>query len=534
MNPLHALGPAAGIMLAWLSVAAAQPARDQPVPPPTGAAQPARTEGGTVTGTPLLDRVSRVRGYDVVNPTNETIGSVKDLLIDRGSGRVEYLLIKSGGVMGVGGKTIAVPFARFSGPNIADRRVTVDMTKDEAERAAKFVPENWSELKHDTWPDTMDRSVRETQKNDPDTDPTATAIAAAMEEALGGEVVAVKREWTGPSENVIVELRTPQGTVRDLQLGPSWWVMSQPGAPMRGEKMNAKVRVITKDGSNPRYIVSNATVDGKTLVLRDSQFRPAWDVTSGGASQGARPSPGATTRAVSSRLVRASEILGAKTVALDKEGGEIQDAIMDVRDGDVIALCVDPNNNTFGWGDTIRAVPWSATTLSTDDKVHIDATQQMLTAAPEVPKDLNAQTGWTNTVYSTFGVPAPRPDRGRDTSRAEKPTSASDDWTTVALTGPVSTISGAASRPRNETLGRSSGKVHVVTVTSGSRIEEVVIAPTDYADEHQLAVAPGEQIEVSGRIMTLGGQRYFVAQRIKHNGRTTDIWSGDRPGWLKR
>jgi len=538
MNAMHTLGPAVGILVASLSTAAAQNER-QPTttPPPPRVSQPRAEQAATVAA--LLDRMSNVRGYDIVNAATESVGSVQDLIIDRGSGRVEYVLMKSGGVLGIGGKTIAVPFARLSAPSLTERRFMTDITKEQAEQAAAFVPENWSDLRRDPWADRMHTKVARSdltssEKNDADTDPTATAIAAAMEEALGGEVVAVKREWSGRSEDVIVELRTNDGKVRDLQLGPSWWVMSQPSAPMRGDKVEAKVRVITKDGANPRYIVSNATVDGKTLVLRDSQFRPAWNVANGATTDDARRSD-EPARAATSRLVLASEIIGAKAVALDKEGGDIEDAIMDVRSGTILALCVDPNDSTLGWGDTIRSVPWSATTFGADEKVHIDATQQMLTAAPEIPKDLNAQPTWVSSVYQTFGVPAPRLERSWDASSRDRTMKGDDSsWIAAALSGPTATFSGTASRPRNEAIGKSNAQIHVVTLTSGNRVEEVVIAPYEYASTNQLAPTQGEQIEVSGRIMTLDGRRYIVAQKITRAGRTTDIWSGDKPGWLKR
>lgn len=421
MNANHALWPTAGLLAASLSIAAAQNDRQPaPTPPPARVDAP-RGDSPSTMAAPLFDRVSRVRGYDVKNSANETVGSVQDLIIDRGSGRVEYALVKSGGLLGMGGKTIAVPYSRLSSPVVNDRRFMIDMTKQQAEQAAAFVPENWAELRRDAWADRMHSQVTSAEKNDADTDPTATAIAAAMEEALGGEVVAVKRDWSGQDETVIVELKTKEGTVRDLQMGPSWWVMSQPGAPMRGDKFEGKVRVVTKDGANPRYIVSNATVDGKTLVLRDSQFQPAWNVTDGVKPDDATKRP--STRAVPSRLVLASEIVGAHAVALDKESADVEDAVIDVNSGTIVALCVDPNDSTLGWGDTKRLVPWSATTFATDGKVYIDANQQMLTAAPEVPKDLNAQPTWSTSVYSTFGVPPPRYDRsggGWDAKRREQ------------------------------------------------------------------------------------------------------------------
>lgn len=53
-------------------------------------------------------------GKDVKNEAGEKIGSVKDFALDSDSGRIVYVIVSSGGVMGMGDKLYAVPPGAFN------------------------------------------------------------------------------------------------------------------------------------------------------------------------------------------------------------------------------------------------------------------------------------------------------------------------------------------------------------------------------------------------------------------------------------
>jgi sporulation protein YlmC with PRC-barrel domain len=72
-------------------------------------------------------RASDLMKATVNNPSGEKIGDVKDFIFDRGTGRVEYALVESGSILGLGGKTIAVAYSSL-GCDEANKRYTLDMT----------------------------------------------------------------------------------------------------------------------------------------------------------------------------------------------------------------------------------------------------------------------------------------------------------------------------------------------------------------------------------------------------------------------
>ena len=78
-------------------------------------------------------------GDNVVNDAGETIGNVNDLLFDS-SGRISTAVIGVGGVLGIGEKTVAVPFSSlsFSTTPEGERVVKLPVTKEALNTAPDF------------------------------------------------------------------------------------------------------------------------------------------------------------------------------------------------------------------------------------------------------------------------------------------------------------------------------------------------------------------------------------------------------------
>lgn len=73
---------------------------------------------------------NRFIGWDVKDQRGETIGEVKDLLLDRENGQIGYIVLSKGGFMGVGDKQYTVPFGAFkTGTEAGSLTLTVDEKK---------------------------------------------------------------------------------------------------------------------------------------------------------------------------------------------------------------------------------------------------------------------------------------------------------------------------------------------------------------------------------------------------------------------
>ena len=66
-----------------------------------------------ITGKDSAFRSDQLIDSDVVNPANETLGSVHDLVTDPKTGKVAYVIVSRGGLFGIDASYVPVPWADF-------------------------------------------------------------------------------------------------------------------------------------------------------------------------------------------------------------------------------------------------------------------------------------------------------------------------------------------------------------------------------------------------------------------------------------
>lgn len=94
------------------------------------------------TGTaPCVMGCDALIGEPVVDAAGENIGELAHLMLDLTQGRIAYGVVGRGGVLGLGEKLYAIPWAAFTLDQ--DLRLTVDITCDTLERAPGFDAAHW-------------------------------------------------------------------------------------------------------------------------------------------------------------------------------------------------------------------------------------------------------------------------------------------------------------------------------------------------------------------------------------------------------
>ncbi|MEC9362479.1 MAG: PRC-barrel domain-containing protein [Pseudomonadota bacterium] len=86
-----------------------------------------------------------LEGDTVVNLTGETLGKIRDIMIDVPSGRVAYAVMSVGGVMGIGDKLFAVPWNALV-LDADNHCFVLDVSKERLKDAPGFDKEHWPEL----------------------------------------------------------------------------------------------------------------------------------------------------------------------------------------------------------------------------------------------------------------------------------------------------------------------------------------------------------------------------------------------------
>ena len=83
-------------------------------------------------------RASKMLGSTVYDLQNRSIGSVKDLVLNK-DGKVDEIVVDVGSFLGMGGKFVAVPISDIKTDN---NRLTLDRSKEQLQQMAAYNLEN--------------------------------------------------------------------------------------------------------------------------------------------------------------------------------------------------------------------------------------------------------------------------------------------------------------------------------------------------------------------------------------------------------
>lgn len=91
-----------------------------------------------------VSRASKITGAKVKNTTGDSLGDIKDLVIDPSNGQVVYAVVSFGGVMGMGNKLFAIPWRALHWSSPKDYYV-LDLDKETLKKAPGFDKKHWPE-----------------------------------------------------------------------------------------------------------------------------------------------------------------------------------------------------------------------------------------------------------------------------------------------------------------------------------------------------------------------------------------------------
>ncbi len=93
---------------------------------------------------------SSLIGDEIRNNQNDTLGSVHDIMVDCESGRVAYVVMTSGGFLGMGNKLFAIPMSALTLDTQA-KCLRMDANKKTFENAEGFDKDNWPNMADSNW-----------------------------------------------------------------------------------------------------------------------------------------------------------------------------------------------------------------------------------------------------------------------------------------------------------------------------------------------------------------------------------------------
>lgn len=110
-------------------------------------------------------KASDVLGVRVYNPSKEELGEIEDLVINPASGRVRYAVLSFGGLLGVGDKLFAVPWADLKrvtkgttdAGTLKEDYYVLNASKDALKNAPGFHKDKWPDFGSRNWSADVDK-----------------------------------------------------------------------------------------------------------------------------------------------------------------------------------------------------------------------------------------------------------------------------------------------------------------------------------------------------------------------------------------
>jgi sporulation protein YlmC with PRC-barrel domain len=333
-------------------------------------------------------RFNDVQGGSVSGPGGQELGRVQDLVIDRGSGDIRYLVLDRGGVLGVGGSARAIPWSHVSvaagdqTPGEKPGALVARITPEQLDRMPEFDAADHSAVQSQSWIEALRSAVSDwTDWSDHDrADPHAGVLESAAMTTIEGKIAHVRRDRDFEvAEQIVVEVARSSGRVA-VALGPSWYIMGTAHPPMRGAEITIEAFELEREGGIAA-VARSFTIEGAEIELRGEDGSARW-----AEAPSAEDDAQEDDRRSRGHLVLGSDIVGASATAHGKDAGEIKRLVIEQTTGVVAFVEIDPDANFLGLAESTRLVPWEALMTVGAARVRLDASPQTLTTAPQSPQ----------------------------------------------------------------------------------------------------------------------------------------------------
>ncbi|MEH8017354.1 PRC-barrel domain-containing protein [Rheinheimera muenzenbergensis] len=111
---------------------------------------------GTLDGPgPHLMGANTLLGNDVYNHKEESLGDIKEIMLDISSGKVSYAVLSFGTFLGMGEKLFAVPWDALK-LDTQNKRFVLAIEKERLSKAPGFDKHKWPNMADKTWAKDID------------------------------------------------------------------------------------------------------------------------------------------------------------------------------------------------------------------------------------------------------------------------------------------------------------------------------------------------------------------------------------------
>lgn len=110
--------------------------------------------GDKWSGAKLLSG-STITGDDICNMKDENLGKIQDIMLDVEEGKIRYVVLATGGFLGIGDRLFAIPWKALQ-HDAKNRRFLLDVEVDRFKNAPGFDKDQWPNMADPTWNSTVE------------------------------------------------------------------------------------------------------------------------------------------------------------------------------------------------------------------------------------------------------------------------------------------------------------------------------------------------------------------------------------------
>lgn len=206
-------------------------------------------------------------GSDVKNPQGQDVGDLKHLMLDPHTGRVLYGVVAIGGFLGMGEKTVVVPWN------------ALEVARNGKSLVLNVSPQTLQPVPaYEKGKEPVNVPAGETRGGGWGVDtPYGRLYDPAKEQIISGQVVSIETSapMPGMAPGMQMLVQTDDGKNSRVQVGPMWYLERQD----LDVKENTRVQITGAQAEidgQPVLLAREVQFDEQVLTLRGTQGTPLW------------------------------------------------------------------------------------------------------------------------------------------------------------------------------------------------------------------------------------------------------------------
>jgi sporulation protein YlmC with PRC-barrel domain len=234
----------------------------------------------TLAGVPgILLSTETLLGSNVRNPQGQELGKIKQLMVEPRTGRVTYAVVGMGGFLGMGEKSILVPWHTMEVARDGNS-VVLNVSQQVLQQASNYEKGKEAELAEPRWREETGTYAPYDKHGSGGwgtETPYGRLYNPANEQTISGQIVRIETgaPLPGMAPGMQLLVQTDDAKTARVHIGPEWYLRRQDVELQERTEVQVTGAATEVEGQ-PVLLAREVQLDGHVLMLRDMQGMPMW------------------------------------------------------------------------------------------------------------------------------------------------------------------------------------------------------------------------------------------------------------------